>query len=136
MDTSDDFIDQSEKMYQEYESIIHSEPLDNFLNHEETKKHIYTHIGNYCNDVIEPLLEKAIYNWKMNYNIQDNVCIDEILPIIMYHLDYNEIITKKYIQNNPECVQTYIEYKLIKQQESNVDNDSTYKKYTPNIKEF
>lgn len=133
-ENDDEYIDPNELQYQKYEYIIRNTPFNEFMNDEYTKQCVHDHYINFCLDEIEPLIEKEINLWKYEYEMEKFVDTNELLTTIMHHVQYNKNFTKDYIENNPECVQKFVENKINEENEPKKENKSGFKTYvTPNL---
>lgn len=112
MENDDDCIDPDELLYQKYEHIIRNTTIEDLVKDKNTRSKIQKQYVDYCLDEIEPCIEKEIELWVKEYNMHDIVNVNELCSIMMEHIDYNKAFTKEFIQNNPECLQEYVEKKM------------------------
>lgn len=130
----DECNDPNEVLYQKYEQIIRNTPIQEFVKDKNTRNNIQKQYVNYCLDEIEPCIEKEISLWVHEHNLYDIVDVNELLSIIIEHIDYNKAFTKEFIECNPECLQNYIEKKIDEEHIPNQERPSQYKPYVlPNL---
>jgi len=136
-DIEEEIEDQEEVYCQLYEKYLKDINMHEIKSDKHTYAKVYTHCVNSYFDFIEPELEKNVETWIDDYNLMENVRTCDILPLIFHHIDFHKQITKEYIIDNPECVQTYIHNQISnEQQPKTVLNNNVLKKKYDTSKKF
>ena len=98
---NNDMYDDDELRFQTHEKEIREISLHEVLGNKSTKYAVQECIQNYYYDYVEPLVEKSIEQWKIEYGIEDNIYIHDLLSIFMFHINTNSILSKQFVYDNP-----------------------------------